>query len=43
MMLLPAIDWDRLVDNPAERKIGWSFMEDERNWGAILGVEDPKG
>lgn len=40
---LPAIDWDRLVDNPAERKMGWSFMEDERNRGAILGVEDPKG
>ncbi|PVI04178.1 hypothetical protein DM02DRAFT_693209, partial [Periconia macrospinosa] len=28
---LPAIHWDRLVDNPAEAKMGWSFMEDARN------------
>ncbi|PVH90690.1 hypothetical protein DM02DRAFT_485853, partial [Periconia macrospinosa] len=28
---LPAIYWDRLVDNPAEPKMGWSFMEDVRN------------
>lgn len=28
---LPLIYWDRLVDNPAEQKMGWSFMEDARN------------
>ncbi|KAH8710234.1 hypothetical protein GQ44DRAFT_813477 [Phaeosphaeriaceae sp. PMI808] len=38
---LPVIDWGRLMDNAAERKVGWSFMEDARNKNAT-GVEDPK-
>lgn len=29
--LLPAIDWSQLVNNPAERKMGWSFIKDARN------------
>lgn len=37
---LPAIHWDRMVDNPAERRTGWSFMEDARNRAAI-DAEDP--
>jgi hypothetical protein len=37
----PAIHWDRLVDNGAETKVGWSFMEDPRNKHAT-SVEDPK-
>jgi superfamily II DNA helicase RecQ len=39
---LPAIHWDQLVDNPAERKTDWSFMDDERNRAAI-GTQNPKG
>ena len=27
----PAIQWDRLVDNAAETRTGWSFVEDRRN------------
>jgi len=38
---LPAMDWERLVDNPAERKTGWSFMDDERNRPAVE-VQDPR-
>ncbi|KAF2008293.1 hypothetical protein BU24DRAFT_323083, partial [Aaosphaeria arxii CBS 175.79] len=38
---LPIIHWDRLVDNAAERKTGWSFMEDTRNREAV-DVVDPK-
>ncbi|KAL5371306.1 hypothetical protein DPSP01_014356 [Paraphaeosphaeria sporulosa] len=37
----PAIDWERLVDNGAETKVGWSFMEDPRNKHAT-SVEEPK-
>lgn len=32
---LPAIHWDRLADNAAEQKVGWSFMDDVRNKTAI--------
>ncbi|KAF1955660.1 hypothetical protein CC80DRAFT_415022 [Byssothecium circinans] len=32
---LPKIYWDRLVDNPAEQKIGWSFIKDAYNIDAI--------
>jgi len=39
---LPAIHWDQLVDNAAERETDWSFMEDERNQAAI-GTQDPRG
>jgi hypothetical protein len=38
---LPVIDWGRLVDNAAEQRVGWSFMEDPRNENAT-SVEDPK-
>ena len=32
---LPTIHWDKLADNPAERRTGWSFMEDARNRSAV--------
>ncbi|CAN9302546.1 unnamed protein product [Alternaria alternata] len=35
------IDWERLVDNGAETKVGWSFMEDPRNKHAT-SVEELK-
>jgi hypothetical protein len=38
---LPVIYWGQLVDNAAEQRVGWSFMEDPRNQGAT-SVEDPK-
>jgi superfamily II DNA helicase RecQ len=38
---LPVIRWDRLVDNAAEKRVGWSFMDDARNTGAT-SVEDPR-
>jgi hypothetical protein len=41
MTALPVIDWGRLVDNAAEQRVGWSFMEDPRNQNAT-SVEDPK-
>ena len=35
---LPAIMWDELVDNPAERKAGWNFIQDKRNtFGGVNG------
>ncbi|CAN9175108.1 unnamed protein product [Alternaria alternata] len=36
-----AIDWERLVDNGAETKVGWSFIEDPRNKHAT-SVEELK-
>ncbi|CAN9206868.1 unnamed protein product [Alternaria alternata] len=36
-----AIDWERLVDNGAETKVRWSFIEDPRNKHAT-SVEEPK-
>ncbi|KAH5708161.1 hypothetical protein HBI18_241080 [Parastagonospora nodorum] len=36
----PVIDWSRLVDNAAEKQVGWSFMKDPRNKGAT-SVENP--
>ncbi|KAH5737485.1 hypothetical protein HBI18_067960 [Parastagonospora nodorum] len=36
----PVIDWSRLVDNAAEKQVGWSFICDPRNRGAT-SVEDP--
>lgn len=27
----PPIDWDNMVDQPSESRVGWSFLEDERN------------
>ncbi|KAH5617489.1 hypothetical protein HBI23_255720 [Parastagonospora nodorum] len=36
----PVIDWSRLVDNAAEKQVGWSFMKDPRNQGAT-SVENP--
>jgi hypothetical protein len=37
---LPMIHWDWLVDNAAEKRVGWGFMEDPRSIGAT-SVEDP--
>jgi hypothetical protein len=34
----PPICWDRLVDNAAEQKIGWLFVDDSRNQMAFYGV-----
>ncbi|KFZ17941.1 hypothetical protein V501_01471, partial [Pseudogymnoascus sp. VKM F-4519 (FW-2642)] len=28
---VPGIDWDMMVDNPSENRVGWSFLDDERN------------
>jgi hypothetical protein len=28
---VPGIDWDNMVDNPTENRVGWSFLDDERN------------
>jgi hypothetical protein len=36
----PAVDWTRLVDNAAEMRTGWSFVDDPRNraaWGEVEG------
>jgi superfamily II DNA helicase RecQ len=27
----PGIDWETMVDNPTENRVGWSFLDDERN------------
>lgn len=34
---VPPIHWDRWVDQPSETKVGWSFLEDERNQFAVCG------
>ncbi|KAK4112966.1 hypothetical protein N656DRAFT_674101, partial [Canariomyces notabilis] len=36
----PVIRWDRLVDNAAETRAGWSFAEDPRNEEAFGGVDE---
>jgi superfamily II DNA helicase RecQ len=42
-VVLPAIDWSCLVDNPAEEETGWSFVEDPRNHKALgNGVYGPR-
>ena len=28
---VPPIYWDGMVDNPSESRVGWSFLDDERN------------
>ncbi|OBT70707.1 hypothetical protein VF21_10274 [Pseudogymnoascus sp. 05NY08] len=28
---VPSINWDNTVDQPSETKVGWSFLDDERN------------
>src|SRR5204862_3497742 len=28
---VPPIHWDSMVDNPSESRVGWSFLDDERN------------
>ena len=28
---VPPIDWESTVDQPSETKVGWSFLDDERN------------
>jgi hypothetical protein len=34
---VPTINWDQLVDQPSESRIGWSFLDDERNQFAVDG------
>lgn len=35
---LPAIEWDKVVDNPAELRAGWNFLQDPRNtFGGVEG------
>lgn len=29
--LLPTVAWDKMVDNPAELRAGWNFLQDARN------------
>ncbi|KAK4170629.1 hypothetical protein QBC36DRAFT_226075, partial [Triangularia setosa] len=36
---MPQIQWDRLVDNAAETRAGWSFVDDRRNHDAWNGVD----
>jgi len=31
MKQVPPIHWDRMVDQPSETRVGWSFLSDERN------------
>src|SRR5579862_7705534 len=33
----PAIDWESMVDNPTESRVGWSFLNDERTKFAVDG------
>ena len=33
----PAIDWESMVDNPTESRVGWSFLDDERTKFAVDG------
>jgi hypothetical protein len=28
---VPPIYWDSIVDNPSKSRVGWSFLDDERN------------
>jgi hypothetical protein len=32
---VPPIYWDKMVDQPSETKVGWSFLDDERNQFAV--------
>ena len=32
---VPPIDWESTVDQPSETKVGWSFLDDERNKFAV--------
>jgi superfamily II DNA helicase RecQ len=37
--LLPAVEWDKIVDNPAELRAGWNFLQDPRNtFGGVDGA-----
>jgi len=33
----PNIDWESMVDNPTESRVGWSFLDDERTKFAVDG------
>ena len=33
----PAINWESMVDNPSESRVGWSFLDDERTKFAVDG------
>ncbi|KAK6591364.1 hypothetical protein H4I95_12233 [Botrytis cinerea] len=35
MKQAPPIHWDRMVDQPSETRVGWSFLDDERNQFAV--------
>ena len=37
MQQVPPIHWDKLVDQPSETRMGWSFLDDERNQFAVDG------
>ncbi|KAK6591445.1 hypothetical protein H4I95_12198 [Botrytis cinerea] len=32
---VPPIHWNRMVDQPSETRVGWSFLDDERNQFAV--------
>lgn len=32
---VPEIKWDAIIDQPSESKVGWSFLDDERNEWAV--------
>ena len=37
---VPVIEWDSLVDNPAEIRTGWNFFKDKRNrFGGVEGED----
>ena len=37
---VPVIEWDSLVDNPAEMRSGWNFFKDKRNtFGGVEGED----
>jgi superfamily II DNA helicase RecQ len=35
MKQVPPIHWDRMVDQPSETRVGWSFLDDKRNQFAV--------
>jgi hypothetical protein len=37
--ILPTVAWDKMVDNPAELRAGWNFLQDARNtFGGVDGA-----
>ena len=33
----PNIDWESMVDNPTESRVGWSFLDDKRTKFVVDG------